>query len=158
MKMLKLILTTFTVFFMLSCSPDQQQEIPKAPNKEGLETALARFNQAFQDGDVAVLESMITDNYVHTNGNSKSIGKDMWLSYLRKREQTIQAGELEVTAYEMQDLEIEYYDDMAIVTGKVLTSSKQQNEVRKNAYRITNIWVYESGNWKRAGFHDGKIE
>ncbi|KAA3635598.1 MAG: nuclear transport factor 2 family protein [Bacteroidetes bacterium] len=158
MKVLKLVLIAITAISFTNCSPEKQQQILSEADKEALVETLEKFNQAFRDGNTALLQSMITDNYIHTNGNSKSIGKDTWLNYLRKREKDIQTGNLEVLNYTMEDLEITYHNNVAIATGKILVSSKRQNEVVDNEYRITNIWVFESGLWKRAGFHDGKIK
>lgn len=44
-----------------------------------------KFNRAFKECDIEQLETLITDDYLHTNGNSKSIGKDAWIGYLEKR-------------------------------------------------------------------------
>ncbi|MFY0602680.1 MAG: nuclear transport factor 2 family protein [Flavobacteriaceae bacterium] len=126
--------------------------------KDQLIKTMNEFNKAFKDGNVIILESMITENYTHTNGNSKSIGKKEWINYLRKREKEIKSGNLEVIEYKMNEMEIELFENIAIVTGKIIVSNKEKGEIKKSEYRITNIWVDENGNWKRAGFHDGKIE
>ena len=101
---------------------------------------------------------MITDNYVHTNSKSKSIHKDNWISYLKKRKEEVEGEALIVNNYEMSELEIEMYDDMAIVTGKISFESIRGEEQKQNEIRITNVWVYEDSMWKRAGFHDTRIE
>ena len=44
-----------------------------AKEKETLLESVEAFNQAFKDGEHEKLEKMITNNYLHTNGNSKSI-------------------------------------------------------------------------------------
>lgn len=143
----------FMALLVASCSTN---------NNEGAELRLRQaingFNLAFKNGNVSQLELMITEDYVHTNGNSKSIDKAAWLKYLRKREQEIEARALEVLHYEMNELEIAMHDDVAIVTGKIVVKSRREGAIQENEYRITNIWVQESGTWKRAGFHDGRIK
>ncbi len=119
---------------------------------------MAAFNEAFQQGNVVALDSLTTEQYWHTNGNSKAIGKKDWFSYLDKRAKEITSGNLEVIDYEMTEREIKVYGDMAIVTGKIEVTQKASGEIQKNAYRVTNIWIHLDGSWKRAGFHDGKIE
>lgn len=125
--------------------------------QELLET-IAAFNEAFQQGNVVALDSLTTEQYWHTNGNSKAIGKKDWFAYLDKREKEITSGNLEVINYQMTEREIRVYGDMAIVTGKIEVTQKARGEIQKNAYRVTNIWIHLDGSWKRAGFHDGKIE
>ncbi len=158
MKILKITLMFLTIFNFTNCSIEQHQQVLTEAEKEALVATLEKFNRAFQEGNTDVLQSMITDNYIHTNGNSKSIGKDVWINYLRKREKEIRTGNLEILHYTLEDPEITFHSHVAIVTGKILVSGKRQNEVVENEYRITNIWVLESGQWKRAGFHDGKIK
>lgn len=147
-----------TLFICISCSSPNHTENQTLPNKDQLLEAINTFNTAFKNGDVARLESMITDNYQHTNGTSKSIGKESWLNYLHKRKQDLEAGNLVVNAYEMDQMEVELYEDMAIVTARVNTKSTLDGETRENEFRVTNVWVLEDGKWKRAGFHDGKIK
>ncbi|NAY91112.1 DUF4440 domain-containing protein [Muricauda sp. JGD-17] len=120
--------------------------------------AIEAFNNAFQHGDVVAIESMITENYLHTNGNSKSIQKDSWLNYLLKRQAEINSGNLQVTGYNMKEMEVEFYGNTAVVTGKISVVSKKRDSIHKNAYRVTHLWINESGQWKRAAFHDGRIQ
>lgn len=126
--------------------------------KELLIQRVEEFNLAFRDGDIDKLGSMITDNYTHTNSNSKSIRKSDWLAYLQKRKKELTTGILIVENYEMSESEIEIYDDMAIVTAKISFSSIRAEEQKENEFRVTNVWVKEEGNWKRAGFHDTRIK
>ena len=122
-----------------------------------LTDALHKFNKAFQDGDVKTLEAMITEDYVHTNGYSKAIMKQDWLSYLSRRSEDIRLGRLEVIDYKMDEIDMKFYDNMAIVTGIVTVTNKTDDNSTTNHYRVTHIWVKQDNMWKRAGFHDGKV-
>ncbi|WP_299220550.1 nuclear transport factor 2 family protein [uncultured Aquimarina sp.] len=158
MRFFKVILAVIIALNLSSCKDDDATNNELEKSKQELLKTISEFNKAFRNGNVSVLESMITENYLHTNGNSKSIGKKSWLNYLSKRENEINSGNLDVIRYEMDEIKIEFYRNMAIVTGKVAVSNKKKEEIQKNEYRITNVWVNEDGNWKRAAFHDGKIK
>ncbi|TMU55987.1 nuclear transport factor 2 family protein [Flagellimonas algicola] len=158
MNSFKIILFTLSVALFLHCSPNPKSEETSAASKEKLLVALQKFNTAFQHGDIKTLDSMITDTYVHTNGTSQAIHKSIWLSYLKKRNARIANGELEVLHYEMGDLGFVHYTDFAIVTGRVLVTNRISQDTIENQYRVTHLWVIENGNWKRAGFHDGRIK
>jgi len=158
MRFFKILLTVIIGFSLSQCAYNKTNNKDLGIAKEELLQTVDSFNEAFRAGNLVALESMITENYLHTNGNSKTIGKRDWLNYLSKRENEIKSGNLEVIEYKMDDVEIEFYNNVAIVTGKIVVSNKEKGEILNNAYRITNVWVNESGNWKRAGFHDGKIE
>ncbi len=101
---------------------------------------------------------MITDNYKHTNGNSKVIDKTAWVAYLKKRKHNIISGALTVTSYKMDQMKVTLHNNTAIVTGRIQVSETQSGEHREKSFRVTHVWVNEVGNWKRAGFHDTKIQ
>ena len=151
MKLYPSILVLISIC-ILSCQPKHEVD------RDSLITSIDAFNKAFAEGNLAVLDSMITSNYLHTNSSSKVIGKADWFNYLKKRNQSLESGEIEVLEYTLDETKIEYHGNSAIVTGRVTVVTKDSIGSKKNQYRITNLWVYENGNWKRAGFHDGKIK
>ncbi|WP_431124582.1 nuclear transport factor 2 family protein [Flagellimonas flava] len=158
MNSFKSILFVLALGLFLNCSPKPKSEETSEASKEKLLVALQKFNTAFQHGDIQTLDSMITDSYVHTNGTSQAIHKSNWLGYLEKRNERLTSGELEVLHYEMDDLGFVHYRDFTIVTGRVLVTNRISQDTIENQYRVTHLWVNENGNWKRAGFHDGKIK
>ena len=155
-KISSVILSLF-LFFSFSCNDETPPKIDYQEEKENLIKSIEEFNSAFVDGNVEILESLITDNYLHTNSSSRVIRKDDWLEYLKKRKNELEGGELIITNYLMDETEVEFYNNMAIVTGKISYSTVNQKERKENEIRITNIWIKEAGLWKRAGFHDSRI-
>ncbi len=157
----KLFYLALLLIFMIfqGCKPEAVNKLNPIEEEKILLEKVNDFNQAFKECDIEALETLITENYLHTNGNSRVIRKDAWLEYLKKRKLEISSGNLVVNTYDMKEVEIELHNDMAIVTGKIIISSSTKlGEHNDHEYRITNIWVKEEGNWKRAGFHDGKIK
>jgi ketosteroid isomerase-like protein len=157
MKTLALVLIII-LMSLLSCSKQDNAKIVHQTRKEELKKALSNFNTAFQKVDVSTLAMLITDNYLHSNGTSKPIGKKEWLNFLKDRKQKINAGKFEFQKYRMSEVEVELYDKMAILTAKIAATTIQNGKKQDNEYRVTQIWVEKSGTWKRAGFHDGKIK
>lgn len=147
------------IFHFFSCSIRNNNSITlDKKSKAALPTSINKFNTAFQKGDVPILEAMITSDYIHTNSNSKAIGKENWLNYLHKRATQIQSGYIQVLSYKMDETKTIFHGNTAIVTGKVTVTTKKDSTITENSYRVTNIWIYESEKWKRAAFHDGKIK
>lgn len=58
----------------------------------------------------------------------------------------------------MSDPQVEFHGKTAVLTAKIKVTATNKGTVTENEYQVTNIWVKESGVWKRAGFHDGKIK
>ena len=141
-----------------SCDQDMGANLDDPNDEKILLGRIVEFNEAFRDGNVELLRVMVSDGYLHTNGDSKAIGKAAWLRYLEKRKTEIDKGLLIVTKYDLSEVKFEIYNDMAVVTGKIDISETYLDENRNYGYRITNIWVKEEGIWKRAAFHDGRIQ
>ncbi len=147
------------IILLLITSCDSQNSLSQNDQeKQNLLAAIEKFNTAFAEGNLVLLDSMTTENYLHTNGSSKVINKTNWFNYLEKRSKDLEAGTIKIIDYQLEDTAIEHYENMAIVTGKVIVKTKDSSGIMKNQYRITNFWVLEEDRWKRAGFHDGKIE
>ena len=148
----------FLLLFLLSCNRDLPTNKDISVARNALPLVLKKFNTAFANGDLAILDSLTTENYVHTNGSSKVISKTDWFNYLRQRNHLLKSGDLKVLDYSLKEQQIEYHGTTAIVTGKVQIVTRDSLGTKEQEYRITNIWVYGNGGWKRAGFHDGKIQ
>lgn len=148
----------FVLFFSVLTSCSVSTASSEKPTKASLEKAINTFNQAFSNGNVPKLITMISDEYRHTNGSAKAIDARSWLNYLHKRSADIRSKELIVNSYEMDQIDIVMYGTSAIVTGRVKTSSTYQENTRESEFRVTHLWIFENERWKRAGFHDGKIK
>lgn len=142
------------LFLLISCAQSKKDKIPNGE----LSRTLEKFNTAFANGNLTVLDSLTTENYLHTNGNAQVITKDQWFNYLRKRNKRLESGALSILEYDFTEQKIEFYGTTSIITGKVKVISKDSLGTKESQYRVTHIWVYEDGLWKRAGFHDGKIK
>lgn len=157
MKYLKVLLIFIVVFYLYNCTDKEDNTGKSETAREELLAAIAKFNEAFKTCNLTVLKAMITDNYLHTNGNLKSIGKADWLGYLEKRKKAVESGNLEVLTYNMDETAVALYGNMAIVTARISAAGRMQDSIQNNEYRVTHVWIKESGMWKRAAFHDGNI-
>ena len=102
-----------------NCTTEISQKTSDVEEEKILLERVDEFNLAFKECNIEKLESMITNNYVHTNGSSKSIGKAAWVNYLKKRKKQIGSGDLVVENYEMTDTGLEMYDEIAILTATI---------------------------------------
>lgn len=149
----KLLVAIF-LFTCMSCVISNS----KNPTKESLLEAITKFNDAFSKGHAETLVTMISNDYRHTNANTKAIDARSWVNYLHKRSKDLQSKNLVVHSYDMDQIEVVLYGTSAVVTGRVKTSSTYKGNKNENEFRVTHFWVYENERWKRAAFHDGKIK
>ena len=154
---MKSLLPTFLIPFLILCCQGVEKEKTELDKKEALLKQIQQFNKAFDEGNVDLLRTLVTDNYLHTNGHSASIRKEPWFNYLKNRRNALLSGDLVIENYAMEDIEVELYGDAAIVTARISFTSSNKGNRTENAYRVTNVWVLQEGRWRRAGFHDTRI-
>lgn len=142
------------VFWLSACSSTENER----DETLALRNSISAFNQAFASGNLAVLDSLTTARYIHTNSSDLAFRKDNWFSYLEKRSAAIEAGDLSIEEYELEEMNIEFYEESAIVTGMIRTSGSQNGDAFESQIRVSNFWVKEGEVWKRAGFHDSRIK
>ncbi|GAB5524526.1 MAG: hypothetical protein Roseis2KO_23980 [Roseivirga sp.] len=152
--MKKHFLITPLLLVLFTCaSPErkQQQEL------NSLEATIEVFNTAFQEGNLAVLDSLTTDSYTHTNNSDRAFSKERWFNYLENRSKDLASGQLKIEKYQLLEKEIQLYERSAIVTGLIITSGFSKGDEFSRQIRVSNYWVKENETWKRAGFHDTRL-
>ena len=141
---------------LLACN--SKEEPVNYQDDPSLKNSINIFNNAFKIADVKSLDSLLANDYLHTNGTNRAFGKKKWLDYISQRRQDIVSGKLQIIDYAMDQIEIQKYEHTAVVAGRVASTYILDGEEKSSQFRVTHLWVVEDGIWKRAAFHDGKIK
>ncbi|OEK02137.1 hypothetical protein BFP97_11655 [Roseivirga sp. 4D4] len=147
------LLLSLLLVLSLGC----QQTLEKGTEKD-LMTTLDKFNLAFAEGDLDFLDRHTTSDYRHTNNSNKAFGKTSWFEYLTSRKEDLNNGVLNLQRYEMSEIEVQLYENSAVITGLIYTKGNHYSEAFDRQLRVTHLWVFQEGIWKRAAFHDTPIE
>ena len=139
---------------LMACAGPERK---KQKELQQLEATIEIFNAAFAEGNLAVLDSLTTDNYIHTNSSDRAFSKERWFNYLESRSKDLASGQLKIDQYQLLEKEIQLHDKSAIVTGLVITSGFSKGNEFSRQIRVSNYWVKEDEVWKRAGFHDTRL-
>lgn len=137
-------------------STNKPPDHPPGPRKR-LEARLEEFDAAFIAADTEKLDKLVSADYIHTNGSNPPIGKEDWLNYMSTREKSLADGTLKVLEYQVTDRRITYLANTAVVNTRVYSDQVMNRRRRKASFQVTQVWRDEGGVWKRAAFHDGKI-
>ncbi len=124
-----------------------------------LKTAVQLFGLSYKTAHVAVLDKMLTTDYIHINGGSGHvIDRKAWLNWVKSQHAEIKKGHLVIDEYEIKDYKQRIYGTTAFVTGVVETSGHKAGEPFASKIRFSNVWVKQDGHWLRAAFHDSPIK
>ena len=113
-----------------------------------LKDAARRFGEAWANGDIAVLDALLSPTYTHTDVFGDFLKRADWLAYVQKR-----AGRASQISF--RDVDIRMFGDVAVVTGinevrggGALSPTDQQDLL----LRFTQVWVWRDGRWLREAF------
>jgi hypothetical protein len=131
---------------------------PDSLHRLALERALGAFNAAFLRADEKALDSLLADDYVHTNGGTGSVvDKARWLEYIRARRAELASGRLRVDRYESTDVTIRWHGGAAMVSSQVVSAGSRDGRPFATRLQVTQVWVRSGGQWRRAAFHDSPL-
>jgi Domain of unknown function (DUF4440) len=146
-----LVLSTILAASVSAAEPDSLQRL-------ALERALVAFNAAFARGDAPALDTLLTGDYLHTNGGTGSVlDKSRWLEYIRARRTELASGRLRVTRYEASAVTIRWHGAAAVVGCRVVSEGSRDGTPFAARLQVTQFWVRSGGQWRRAAFHDSPI-
>ena len=126
-------------------------------NLEVLE-AIELFSQAYREADTNTLSDMLTDQYIHSNNGGPILRKDTWLNWINSRRKSIEDGSLIISEYFNENVVIKTYDDTAVVHGLNISKGVFKGQSFSKKIAFTHTWIKENGKWKRASFHDSKVD
>jgi ketosteroid isomerase-like protein len=148
------------VLFLILCLCSFGQDsaaIAVKDSRQQIQDAVRRFSKAFVEADVAILDMLLSEDYIHTNSTGSVLNKQQWLEYIKNRRAELEAGRLEIESYENTDLRIRVHGESAIVTGNNVAKGKIEGKSFVTQLRFTHLWIRQSGQWKRVAFHDSSI-
>jgi ketosteroid isomerase-like protein len=101
-------------------------------------------------GDASFLEGHATDDYMATNPRGAVRSRADAIADLK-------SGALKYTGLDADDLRVRVYGDTAIVTGHSSVKGTLNGEDISGDYRVTRVWVKQSGQWKLAAFQSTRV-
>lgn len=149
----------FQILIMTAALVVSATAIAGPVDKEGeVRDAVRAFGLAYAAADTPTLRSLLADDYVHVNGGTGTVlNRDDWIEWVESRRAAMERGTLNVEDYRIEDVEISLNGSVAIVVGRVISSTREDGVLKSSEIRFSNTWVYREGAWRRALFHDSPM-
>ena len=138
------ILSTL-IFCLLACvaSPCPAQEKPDVATIRSLEM---EWTDAYKKRQVAVLSSLLAEDYVITTEDGSTYGKVGFVSHNAKPSEQVEAAE-------MSDLKIRVHGETAVVTGAYHERGESGGKKYDYHDRFTDVWMKIGGKWLLIASH-----
>ena len=116
---------------------------PQSDERAAIDKAQAEYRTALLNADVSALAKIWSDDYTFTNSRGMFLSKD-------DRLQNIQTSATEFKSIKFTGREVQFYGDVAIVTGQVALEAKYSGQGGSGDYRYINVWVKRGDSWQMA--------
>lgn len=113
-----------------------------------LEAAVRQFGQAWAQGDVATLETLLSPTYTHTDIFGEIQDRSAWLAYAQGRR-----GARTRIAFE--DVQTRIAGEVAVITGRNVVHGEGdvlRDGIENRAIRFTQVWIKRKEGWLREAF------
>jgi ketosteroid isomerase-like protein len=123
-------------------------------NDHDLQASITRLGEAWAQGDLATLETLLSRTYTHTDVFGAFQDRAAWLRYVGAR-----TGR--ATQIGFRNVETRVVGDVAVVTGINDVSgpgARSAGDQRALSLRFTQVWVRQDGKWLREAFQATPID
>lgn len=107
-------------------------------------------NVALQNGDVATLERLYSDDLVYSNASGASLTKAQHLADLKART-------LHFISFKHEDVQAVVHGDTGMVTGISKSEVEYKGNVSKSNRRFLNVFSKIDGHWMVVGHFETNI-
>lgn len=113
---------------------------------DSLDSFLSHWAKAELTGDVAALESLLAPDFYGVGPLGFVLPRPAWLA-------RHQGGEFGYDRFELDEVQIHSYGEVAVVTGRNNTRGRYQRNPIPEAVRATLVVLNERGDWHLAAIH-----
>jgi ketosteroid isomerase-like protein len=113
---------------------------------QAIDSFLAEWVAAEQNGDVGVLENLLTSDFTAVGPLGFILPKAAWLARHRQ-------GDLSYESFELADVQARVIGEVAVITSRNNSRGSYQGHPLPEAVRATLVLVSDSGTWRLTAIH-----
>ena len=107
---------------------------------------LTKWTEAERTGDVATLDTLLTDDFVGVGPLGFTLPKDQWLA-------RHQGDDLTYDTFDLEEVHTRVHGDMALVTARQSARGAYRGQPTPQEIRDSLALVRDAGDWRLAGIH-----
>ena len=141
-----LVCSLLLIVFSLGAAAQQSDP------REGKLLVLERlWNEAQVNRDAPALEQLVSSRFVNTEYDGEISDKQRFLA-------DIKDPRFKPSAATIQDVKMNFFGDMAVITGIYHTAGTFQGKPYDHVGRFTDTWVLDLGRWQCVASHTSLLK
>lgn len=117
-------------------------------NQQQIEQEVQRLAGAWTSaelrGDIAFLETLLTDDFIGIGPLGFMLTKQEWLARHR-------SGDLKYEAFTLDEIKVRVYNDAAILIGLQVQNAAYRGNPIQGRFRTTLVFIQQLEQWRLAG-------
>ena len=105
-----------------------------------------KWTDAYREGDISILNSLLADEFVITIEDGSTYGKVGYIGHSGN-------SSLHVDVAELSDLKVRFHGNVAVVTGAYHERGELQGKHYEYHDRLTDVWINNGGKWQVIASH-----
>lgn len=100
-----------------------------------------RWNEAYKNGDIEGMNSLLADDYIMTEENGRTFSKPGYIAHYGN-------STVRVDISKMLELKVRMHGNTAVVTGAYHEKGTQKGKPYEYRDRLTDVWMTTNGRWQ----------
>ena len=146
MRFLSLGLTVMFALTVLAASKQVSAQSSSEHDKQELERLEKVWNEAHEQGDADVLQSLWADDLEVDVPKMPAMSKTEVMAFAR-------SGRMKFLHYATSDINIRIYGDAAVVTGRLQRTRTLNGQELSENWRFTKVYTRNAQTWRVVSFH-----
>jgi ketosteroid isomerase-like protein len=105
-----------------------------------------KWNEAYKQGDVATMNSLLADDFIITVEDGTTFSKPGYIAHSADSENRVLISD-------MSDLKVRMHGNTAVVTGAYHEKGTSKGKPYEYRDRLTDVWMMIDGRWQVVASH-----
>jgi ketosteroid isomerase-like protein len=132
-------------------APASSETAATPAGRETVEQVEHRRFAAMVAQDIAALEPMLAEELSYTHSTGQAENKAQFL-------ETIRSGRLRYLAFDVKQLDVRRYGDLALLTGRLTAQARAGDQALELDVRFTDAYVDRDGRWQLAAWQSTRVQ
>jgi ketosteroid isomerase-like protein len=106
----------------------------------------SKWNDAYQRGDVSIMNSLLADDFVITVEDGTTFSKSGYIAHAGDSDNKVMLSE-------MSDLKVRIHGNAAVVTGAYHEKGTTKGKPYEFHDRLTDVWLFQNSRWQVIASH-----
>lgn len=143
--------------FLLSTTIPLMAQSTNIQDEKVLTQLLHDFMKGASENDAAMHDRFWAEDLIYTSSSGERFGKAEIMAGFTEDENAESETDNPSATYSAEDIQIQLYDDMAVVAFRLVGKIETEEGIQTNYYLNSGTFAYRNGQWKVVNWQATKV-